>query len=279
MITAKEYLSHRYLLASRWPLLPLPDEPFSLLWEKMCGDEALNFLSERFLLPVKEFVWEKTAKLSITLVESLAGRLPCISTYAYQDFKNMIDLLLGKTKSQKLPAGVHALTMRPKKVTLKENRILLLHHAPYSDIPAAFLGLSDAAWLKISNKLRIRHECTHYETLRLFGGMKNHALDEILADLLGQIAAFGNFDADRQRLFFGLKKGQNTCSGRLAFYCRNVEEKERALIYEAVDQALDQIALEVCGLGQNIKDIKKIFTRIGTVSLWQRQANEKRQSP
>ena len=46
------------------------------------------------------------------------------------------------------------------------------------------LSLTSDEWLKKSYKLRLRHEAAHYETLRILGGMKNHALDEILADLM-----------------------------------------------------------------------------------------------
>ncbi|MBR0287363.1 MAG: hypothetical protein IJQ82_00120, partial [Selenomonadaceae bacterium] len=97
---------------------------------------------------------------------------------------------------------------------------------PYSNIDAENLSLTEQDWLEKSHAIRLRHESAHYETLRLFGGMKNHALDEILADCLGQIAAFGNFDADRQRIFFGLEKGGEKCTGRLQFYCQKVFPSE-----------------------------------------------------
>ena len=78
--------------------------------------------------------------------------------------------------------------------------------------------------------------------------MRNHALDEILADALGQIAAFGNFDADRQRLFFGLEKGNDTCTGRLAFYCQKVSPEERSKVYRAVDEVLENVSRELSEL-------------------------------
>lgn len=71
--------------------------------------------------------------------------------------------------------------------------------------------------------------------------MKNHALDEILADCLGQIAAFGEFSANRQRIFFGLEKGGATCDGRLNFYCQNVLAEDLPKIYRAVDGYLDEV--------------------------------------
>ena len=80
--------------------------------------------------------------------------------------------------------------------------------------------------------------------------MVNHALDEIIADTIGQIAAFGNFSAHRQRLFFGLESGGETCTGRLTFYCRKVIPWERKEVYKAVDRALDIIEAKVAALSQ-----------------------------
>ena len=141
-----------------------------------------------------------------------------------------------------LPETVNAFTI-PAQIDGERHRIILLNRAPYSNVPAEKLSLTAQDWLKKSHALRLRHESAHYETLRLFGGMKNHALDEILADCLGQIAAFGNFDADRQRLFFGLEKGGSKCTGRLQFYCQKVFPTERTKIYAAVDKFLDKISV------------------------------------
>ena len=73
--------------------------------------------------------------------------------------------------------------------------------------------------------------------------MKNHALDEILADCLGQMAAFGEFSAERQRIFFGLAKGGSKCDGRLNFYCQKILPDDLPKIYCAVDKYLDEVEL------------------------------------
>ena len=140
-----------------------------------------------------------------------------------------------------LPETVNAFTI-PAQLDGEPHRIILLNRAPYSNVPAEKLLLTEEDWLEKSHAIRLRHESAHYETLRLFGGMKNHALDEILADCLGQIAAFGNFDADRQRIFFGLDGDK--CTGRLQFYCQKVSPDERPKIYAAVDKFLDKISVD-----------------------------------
>ena len=45
----------------------------------------------------------------------------------------------------------------------------------------------------------------HYLTCRLFGRIRQHPLDEVLADFVGLLAAFGRYDADDALAFLGLQ--------------------------------------------------------------------------
>lgn len=168
-----------------------------------------------------------------------------IAPDCHEDFRAMEAVLNGREQSRELPPTVNAFTIEARAELVYRHRLLLLNRAPYSNIPAEALGLSTEDWMERSQRLRLRHECVHYEILRLLGGMRNHAMDEILADALGQIAAFGNFDADRQRLFFGLEKGRDTCIGRLSYYCQRVALKERPKVYACVNEVLDEVAGEL----------------------------------
>ncbi len=244
-ISAEAYLKRRYEIPEKLPGLPLTDEPFVLSWREAEGQEVLDFLSEEFKLSVSGFPWENIGALKISFAGSLGGRLPAIATQSHSDFRAMEALLNGREKLRAYPPTVNAFTMQTRAKQIYRHRVLLLNYAPYSNIPAETMGISEADWLTRSHKLRMRHECAHYETLRIFGGMQNHALDEIMADALGQIAAFGNFDADRQRVFFGLTKGKDTCTGRLSFYCQDVAAEERTKVYRAVDCVLDAVAEEL----------------------------------
>ena len=88
---------------------------------------------------------------------------------------------------------------------LYQDRFMILSEGPYSDVPAADLGLADEAWRHLSVTIRLEHECTHYLTLRLFGVMRNNALDELLCDYMGISAAAGRFRADWLLRFMGLE--------------------------------------------------------------------------
>ena len=261
-ITAQEYLTHHYTVPSKPAVLPLPDEPFVSLWKETAGKEVLNFLSDTFALPIEQFQFKKPEALRIQLAPTAGGRIPVISTGCHDDLCSMEALVNGHPDIEELPLTVNALTIEARAAGLLHHRVILLGNAPYSNVPASALGLDEDDWLNRSATLRRAHECAHYETLRLFGGMKNHALDEIMADTMGQLAAFGNFSAQRQRLFFGLEGGGKTCTGRLTFYCKRVIPWERTEVYQAVDRALDIVEAKVAALCQEKASHYKILTNI-----------------
>lgn len=102
---------------------------------------------------------------------------------------------------------------------LYQDRLVLLSDGPYSAVPASALGLSDGSWRAKSLAIRREHECTHYFTRRVFGSMRNHLLDELIADYAGIVAAQGRFRADWFLHFMGLEDRQGwRPEGRLAIY-------------------------------------------------------------
>lgn len=240
LLTASEYLAHRYELPRTFPELPLSDEEFVLEWSAKKDSEVLEFLNSEFNIPTKNFAWQNVSAMKIEQKQTLGGKLPVISTANHDDFCQMTALLTGR-EVKKYPLTVNAFTIPCKAEKIYRHRVILLNEAPYSNISAERLGLTSEDWLKKSQILRLRHESAHYETLRLLGGMMNHALDEILADCLGQIVAFGDFSANRQKIFFGLEEGGEKCSGRLRFYCQKVLAEEIPKIYRAVDKYLDEV--------------------------------------
>lgn len=114
---------------------------------------------------------------------------------------------------------------------LYQDRFILLSDGPYSAVPAAELGLADEEWRRKSLIIRRDHECAHYATRRLFGSMKNHLHDELIADYAGIVAAEGHFRADWFLRFVGLD-GESPRPGA------------RALIYRC-EPPLSEEAFEV----------------------------------
>ncbi|MBO6293189.1 MAG: hypothetical protein J6N51_13195 [Selenomonas sp.] len=273
--TASEYLQHFYEVPEERPELPLADEAFVSQWQEAEGQGVLAFLAEDMGLPVFAFAWEAEEELRISFARTAGGRLPVIATGTHEDFRAMEAVLGSCEEKRELPPTVNAFTLEAKAEGIFRHRLLLLNRAPYSNLPAEALGLTGADWLECSSRLRLAHECAHYETLRLLGGMKNHALDEILADALGQVAAFGDFSADRQRIFFGLVQGKDTCTGRLSFYTRNVCREDRGVVYWAVDRVLDIIEAELQEMLSRKAEDWEILTALAGRSIADRLAGER----
>lgn len=102
---------------------------------------------------------------------------------------------------------------------LYQDRFILLSDGPYSAVPAADLGISAQRWQELSLIIRREHECTHYYTRRVFGSMKNHIVDELMADYAGLVAALGRYRADWFLRFVGLDSSSGYRRGsRLEIY-------------------------------------------------------------
>jgi hypothetical protein len=102
---------------------------------------------------------------------------------------------------------------------LYQDRFILLSNGPYSAVPAADLGLEEDEWREISLAIRRDHECAHYFTRRLFGAMRNNALDELIADYAGLVGALGRYRADWFLRFLGLEDPSRYREGaRLEIY-------------------------------------------------------------
>jgi len=103
---------------------------------------------------------------------------------------------------------------------VRENYIdmlVLLSRGPYSHVDAAAMGETEAAWLEHSDTIRRYHELTHVICRRLCPGDVAPIRDELVADAVGLIAAYGRFDPETEKLFLGIRDGRYT-GGRLGNY-------------------------------------------------------------
>ena len=257
MMTTDKYLAHCYPIPETQPVLPLADEAFVAAWKEAKGKVAQELLADIVNRAVDTVSLKNEKAFRVFFADTLGGRLPVIVTGDREDFLHMEAALNGQKEVDDIPDTVNAFAMQVQADKTAGCRLLLLGRAPYSNVPAQSLGLDEEEWLERSHHLRLAHECAHYETLRLFGNMKNHALDEIVADAMGQLTAFGDFRADRQRLFFGLEQGTGRCTGRLSFYCRNVLPWERAVVYRSVDAMLSVLEDEINGFLAGKKMLSK----------------------
>lgn len=178
--------------------------------------------------------------VELVLYSSPAGRIPLLVMRGREEFATLLQALTRKGEPEPVPESQGALMVSgynnwarirelrrrwealdpseretatwgeemaritPRK-ELYQDRFILLSNGPYSAVPAADLGLGDEEWRELSLALRRDHECAHYFTRRLFGSMRNNALDELIADHAGLVGALGRYRADWFLRFLGLE--------------------------------------------------------------------------
>jgi hypothetical protein len=230
-ITAEAYLEYKYRTPEKTDF-PLADEAFVSEWDAWLRGGDNNFPGE-VRAPLSSpgtKVWiEKTA----------AGGIPVVYAEDRRIFERLTAILSMEEESASLPASVNAFTVPAKHPDFAGHRVICLTKAGYSALSGEDVGMADGEWVEKSATLRLHHECCHYFTLRVLGGMKNHALDEVAADCVGQLAAFGRYDAALQRKFFGLRDGDIAPGGRLGFYVGKWSEGAVSVVCRKVEEALE----------------------------------------
>ena len=130
--------------------------------------------------------------------------------------------------------------------------LIILSSGPYSNVPAATLGLSDDEWLSLSHTIRLYHECTHFICRKLYPDIKDAVKDELVADAIGLIAAFKQLDIEKECLFLGIDQNGYT-GGRLQNY-----------VDSEFDPDSDEYKEQLNALS---KDVYKTLLRIEQISL------------
>jgi len=113
--------------------------------------------------------------------------------------------------------------------------LVLLSRGPYSHVDAVAVGETEAAWLEHSDTIRRYHELTHVICRRQYPGDVAPIRDELAADAVGLIAAYGCFDPETEKRFLGIRDGRYV-GGRLGNYTDRPEE-----LAGAVCAALERI--------------------------------------
>lgn len=98
-----------------------------------------------------------------------------------------------------------------------KDALIVLSVGPYSALPAKMMGVSDEEWIILSHKIRKYHECTHFICRNLYPDKKDAIWDELVADAVGIVAAFGKYSADMEKMFLGID-GNIYTGGRLENY-------------------------------------------------------------
>jgi uncharacterized protein DUF7005 len=181
-------------------------------------------------------VLERPDALTLRFTEGVAGTLPLLVAGTRADFEALVRAFTERNEPRDVPASMGACFVkglnnwdrvaRYRRQWEAENgtagdeeawreelgrfaaqkaryqdRFVILSRGPYSGVPAGDVGLGEADWLAKSLVVRAEHELAHDLTWRLFGIVRSHATDELIADFVGLVRAFGHYpDAIARRL-------------------------------------------------------------------------------
>lgn len=236
-------------------------------------------------------VLEDPEGLDLSVYQCPAGKIPVLRVRHAQDFQSLVQALSCRNEPVKIPASMGAAMIKGinnwdrirrlkarwkasqpsnswadqfrKEIlphpALYQDKLILLSQKPYSNVPAAELGLGESDWLRYSTMLRLEHECTHFFTLRYFGGMYNHMHDELIADYMGLTWIVEDFRPDWMLRFLGLENyPQYREGGRLQNYLGDPPLSPAAfsVLQQWVYQAIDHLAAFEARLGpaQDLSD-------------------------
>ncbi len=184
---------------------------------------------------------EDPGALELAIHDTLAGAVPVIVAGTRADFESLVRAFCSRNEPTPVPASMGACHVAglnnwdriaayrssweaqgpgrrdepdawqdefrrlvPRK-HLYQDRFVILSRGPYSNVSAAEAGLPASEWRERSLVLRREHECTHHFTLRVFGRLANNVLEELLADFVGLVRAFGVYRPDLAASFLGLE--------------------------------------------------------------------------
>lgn len=189
----------------------LEDESFVSAWEG----------AEEGIYPAFGVVdLSRYQSLQTSLVRSFGGRIPVMHMKDRDEFEALIRAIFYRGEKREIPASMGALTIKGwKDVFGQSHRAILLSDGYYSAVSPEAVGLPPEEWKQKSLVIRRTHELAHYYTLRAFGFMNTALKDELIADTMGVVEAFGEYRRDLLLRFLGLENyPEYRWGGRLQNY-------------------------------------------------------------
>lgn len=97
-----------------------------------------------------------------------------------------------------------------------KDTVMVVSYGPYSNVQR-----KHASWLEESLSIRIWHELTHLVCRTLYSDNKNAIRDEVVADMMGMLKTYGEYDRNLAKDFLGIEGNEILEGGRLWHYIKN----------------------------------------------------------
>jgi len=219
--------------------------------------------------------------LETKLFQSFGGRIPVMRMRDRTEFEALICAIFYKGEKREIPLSMGALTIKGwKDVTGQSHRAILLSSGYYSAVQPGEIGLTPEDWREKSYIIRLIHECTHYYTLRAYGFMNNALKDELIADTMGIIEAFGEYRRELFLRFMGLENyPEYRWGGRLQNYRprdREMPEEEFAEFRRAAYEASGELEKHIRENSKYLRDAKGKLELLSRLAEIDGQTFEKR---
>lgn len=165
-----------------------------------------------------------------------AGEAEILFLESREDFEHALHALAYRCEPKQIPASMGATAISglidwgklhaheddfAEFIADKKNylsSLIILSSGEYSAVSAKSAGLDEAEWKEKSVMIRRYHELAHFVSGRLFPQNKEALRDEVIADLIGVLAAFGRCREDLSKLFLGIEGEEYRPGGRLENY-------------------------------------------------------------
>lgn len=227
------------ILVKRYPGLALP------IKEGMRGSEEYKRVCLRGEAPKADPVFNKTDEDRLEPVETPAGTVEVLYLADREDFVHAYRALCYHCEPKLIPDSTGAVTLiglnnwekiRALSVPINEaekseykDTLILLSKGAYSNVSHTLTGFSKEEWHEKSYIIRKYHELTHYISRNLYLENKEAIRDEIMADMIGIMFAFGEYDVNLAKLFLGIEGQEYRSGGRLENYISEGESLEEVI--------------------------------------------------
>ena len=229
-------------LAKKYPQLLLPIRA----GEKETEEYRAAVLSGAPLSAEPDFIGSPGDSLSVA--ETPAGKAEILYLENREDFEHAFRALAHRCEPAEIPASVGATTIRGlinwekihnhekeylqsggndwnlefRRFTAEKanylDSLILLSSGDYSNVSAEAAGIPAGEWKEKSVTIRKYHELTHFICRALYPDDVDAIRDEVIADLIGLVAAFGDYDVHLAETFLGIEGETFREGGRLSYY-------------------------------------------------------------
>ena len=243
-----------YLLAERFPQLYIPPSPGA---RESMQYKNMVLRGQKSDLELKGFSFSKADRLHAW--QTPAGPAEVLYLENRADFEHCVRALAYRCEPKPIPASMGATTIsglndwgkiRTHRALYEEAggkdwqeefkrftadpanyraTLILVSSGFYSAVKPKAVSLAPEEWLDRSLIIRIFHELTHFVCRKRYPQNVDPIRDEVIADAIGLVAAFGTYDPQKAALFLGIEGNGYRPGGRLENYPKEGQSLEEAI--------------------------------------------------